>query len=144
MYCRPTTKKQRTFVLKHNLRFIFAAFLSRIQNRFAYFVATERSFNVKISDVIRIMFYFVETQTHKNIMGKMNSSEHLSESSCLTEGLWFVYLRRKWLPNCQSEPLSVMLTTRSSAIAGKPCDAKACQNCQGLLKWTRKCQPRLK
>ena len=31
--------------------------------------------------------------------------------------------------------------TRSSAIAGRPCDAKACQ---GLLKWTWKWQPRLK
>ena len=31
--------------------------------------------------------------------------------------------------------------TRSSAIAGRPCDAKACQ---WLLKWTWKCQPRLK
>ena len=31
--------------------------------------------------------------------------------------------------------------TRSSAVAGRPCDAKACQ---GLLKWTWKWQPRLK
>ena len=31
--------------------------------------------------------------------------------------------------------------TRSSAIAGRPCDAKACQ---GLLKWTWKWHPRLK
>ena len=33
------------------------------------------------------------------------------------------------------------VTTRNSAIAGRPCDAKACQ---GLLKWTWKSQPRLK
>ena len=33
------------------------------------------------------------------------------------------------------------VNTRSSAIAGRPCDAKACQ---GLLKWTWKWQPRLK
>ena len=33
------------------------------------------------------------------------------------------------------------ITKRSSAIAGRLCDAKACQ---GLLKWTRKWQPRLK
>jgi len=32
------------------------------------------------------------------------------------------------------------ILTRSSAIAGRPCDAKACQ---GLLKWTWKWQPRL-
>jgi len=33
------------------------------------------------------------------------------------------------------------LRTKSSAIAGRPCNAKACQ---GLLKWTWKWQPRLK
>jgi len=33
------------------------------------------------------------------------------------------------------------IPTRSSAIAERPCDAKACQ---GLLKWTWKWQPRLK
>jgi len=31
--------------------------------------------------------------------------------------------------------------TRSSAIAGRPCDVKACQ---GLLKWMRKWQPTMK
>jgi len=32
-------------------------------------------------------------------------------------------------------PIQVQVKTRSSAIAGRPCDAKACQ---GLLKWTWK------
>ena len=34
--------------------------------------------------------------------------------------------------------LAEVVGTRSSAIAGRPCDAKACQ---GLLKWTWKWQP---
>ena len=34
-----------------------------------------------------------------------------------------------------------LILTRSSATAGRPCDAKACQ---GLQKWTWKWQPRLK
>ena len=34
-----------------------------------------------------------------------------------------------------------IIVTRSSAIAGRPCDAKACQ---GLLKWTWKWLPKLK
>jgi len=34
--------------------------------------------------------------------------------------------------------ISLIVVTRSSAIAGRPCDAKACQ---GLLKWTWKWQP---
>ena len=38
-------------------------------------------------------------------------------------------------------PILYRYKTRSSAIAGRPCDAKACQ---GLLKWMCKWQPRQK
>jgi len=40
-----------------------------------------------------------------------------------------------------AKALWALKPTRSSAIARRPCDAKACQ---GLLKWTWKWQPRLK
>jgi len=65
-----------------------------------------------------------------------------------TQNLHYTCCRKLQL--LQTIPLTTMSTdatlnrhikTRSSATAGRPCDAKACQ---GLLKWTWKWQPSLK
>ena len=54
-------------------------------------------------------------------------------------GIWTMlteFVEIKWNKRaCNSLLKTIRETTRSSAIAGRPCDAKACQ---GLLKWTWK------
>ena len=95
------------------------------------------------------------TSTHSAHLQPVRMSEideHWNTIATLTT-------RSEWLANCQLRScyhpiqcrayfnrksrlnVQYLKATRSSAIAGRQCDAKACQ---GLLKWTWKWQPRLK
>jgi len=48
------------------------------------------------------------------------------------------HIGNAWRVRHDNNNNKIVTCTRSSAIAGRPCDAKACQ---GFLKWTWKWQP---